>query len=82
VLSSRPVAVRSEPGAVAVDRLRQAVSPGGELSEALVTVRLDAVGPGELEREGRDAGYEPVARRRVPETADHVGSTVVLMAAR
>jgi SAM-dependent methyltransferase len=81
VLSSRPVAVRSEHGGVAVDRLRQAVSPTGELSEVLVTVRLDAVSADELETEGRQAGFEPVARRRVSETPDHVGSTVVLLEA-
>jgi SAM-dependent methyltransferase len=81
VLSSRPVAVRSEPGAVAIDRLRQAVSPGGELSETLVTVRLDAVSADELEAEASEAGYSALERRKVPETADHVGSTVVVMEA-
>ena len=81
VLSSRPVAVRSEPGAVAVDRLRQAVSPAGELAETLVTVRLDALGADELEAEARQAGYRPAGRRRVPETEDHVGSTVVVLEA-
>ena len=32
-----------------------------------------------LEQEGRDAGLNPLPARRVPETADHVGSTVVLL---
>jgi hypothetical protein len=73
------VAVRSEDGAVAVDRLRQAVSPAGELSEAVATVRLASVTPAELEAEGRAAGFEPLPSRRVPETTDHVGSTVVLL---
>jgi SAM-dependent methyltransferase len=81
VFSSRPVAVRSEPEAVAIERLRQAVSPTGELSEMVVTVRLDAVSPDQLESEARGAGYESAGRRRVPETADHVGSTVVLLEA-
>ena len=79
VYSSTPVAVRSEDGAVAVDRLRQAVSPAGELSEAVATVRLESVTPTELEAEGRAAGFEPLPSRRVPETTDHVGSTVVLL---
>jgi SAM-dependent methyltransferase len=79
VLSSQPVAVRSEPGATAVDRLRQAVSPAGQLSEQLVTVRLDTVSADELEREGGGAGFVHVGRRSVPETRDHVGSTVVLL---
>jgi SAM-dependent methyltransferase len=79
VYSSTPVAVRSEDGAVAVDRLRQAVSPAGDLSEAVATVRLETITPLELEAEGRAAGFEPLPSRRVPETSDHVGSTVVLL---
>ena len=81
VLSSTPVAVRAEEGAVAVDRLRQAVSPAGELSEALVTIVLDELSPEELAAEGGAAGYEPLPARHVPETGDHVGSTVVLLEA-
>ena len=54
----------------------------GELSEAVHTVRLEAVAPAELEREGRTAGFEPLPSRRVPETADHVGSTVVVLEAQ
>jgi SAM-dependent methyltransferase len=81
VLSSRPLAVRPEPGVVAVDRLRQLVSPAGELSEELVTVRLDSVSPAELEAEAVAGGLRPAGRRSVPETADHVGSTVVLLSA-
>ena len=81
VLSSTPVAVRSEEDAVAVDRLRQAVSPAGELSETLVTVVLDAVSAEELEAEGAAAGYEARPARRVPETGDHVGSTIVVLEA-
>jgi SAM-dependent methyltransferase len=81
VLSSTPVAVRPEPGAVAVDRVRQAVSPQGELSEARVTIRLENVTPEELEREAEDAGVRPLERRAVPDTPDHVGSTVVVLEA-
>jgi SAM-dependent methyltransferase len=79
VYSSTPVAVRSERGAVAVDRLRQTVSPSGELSEAVATVRLESVTGAELEAEGREAGFEPLPSRSVPETRDHVGSTVVVL---
>jgi SAM-dependent methyltransferase len=81
VLSSQPVAVRPERGGVAVDRLRQLVSPAGELEEELYTVRLDAVSAEELEREAEAAGLAPQGRRPVPSTADHVGSTVVLLGA-
>jgi SAM-dependent methyltransferase len=81
VLSSTPVAVRAEPGVVAIDRLRQAVSPGGELSESVVTIRLESVDADQLEREGAREGFRPLERRGVPETPDHVGSTVVVMEA-
>jgi SAM-dependent methyltransferase len=78
VLSSQPVAVRPERGGVAVERLRQLVSPAGELSEELHTVRLDAVTPAELEQEAARAGLSAAGRRAVAPTSDHVGSTVVL----
>jgi SAM-dependent methyltransferase len=81
VLSSTPVAVRPEPGAVAVERVRQVVSPEGELAESLVTIRLENLDPDVLEREAAEAGFRPVGRRLVPETPDHVGSTVVLLEA-
>jgi hypothetical protein len=82
VYSSTPVAVREDDGAVEVDRLRQAVSPAGDLSEVVETVRLEKVPQDVLEAEGRAAGFEPVPARRVPETPDHVGSTVVVLEAR
>jgi SAM-dependent methyltransferase len=81
VFSSTPVMLRSEPEAVAIDRLRSSVSPAGELTETAVTIRLDRVAPGTLEEEGERAGYRPLPRRHVAETADHVGSTVVLLEA-
>jgi SAM-dependent methyltransferase len=79
VLSSTPLAVRLEAGAVAVDRLRHAVSPEGELSETLVTIRLDEVTADELEREARELGFRSLTRRMVAETPEHVGSTVVCL---
>ena len=81
VLSSTPVAVRPEPGAVAVERVRQVVSPEGELAESVVTIRLENVDPDLLEREAAEAGFRALGRRLVPETPDHVGSTVVLLEA-
>lgn len=79
VLSSSPVAVRDEGDAVEIDRLRQAVSPGGELTEELATIVLDSCAPGTLEGEARAAGLTASGRRDVPPTADYVGSTVVLL---
>jgi SAM-dependent methyltransferase len=81
VFSSLPIAVRSVQGATAIDRVRQAVSPQGELTESMTSVELDAVNPDELEDEAREQGFEPLARREVPPTADYVGSTVVILRA-
>jgi len=82
VLSSQPIAVRSEEHGVAVDRVRQAVSPDGELTEELVTILLDHLTPPELEAEAADRGFEALPPRRVEATADHVGSAVVVLRRR
>ena len=48
------------------------------LDEELAPIALDVVSPDEFEAEARSAGLEPVGRRAIPETADHIGSTVVV----
>jgi SAM-dependent methyltransferase len=78
VFSSLPLDVRPEPGGVAVERLRQVVSPAGQLTEERHTQLLDSVTPDELEREAAAAGLRPEARHEIAATADHVGSTVVV----
>jgi SAM-dependent methyltransferase len=79
VLSSRPLAMRPEPGGVVIERLRQAVSPAGELSEQLNVLHLDELTSAQLEQEAREVGLSPLGRRRVPETRDYLGSTVVMV---
>ncbi len=81
VYSSMPVAVRVEGSATAIDRLRQVVSPSGDLTESMFTIQLDRVGPGELEAEADEAGFTVLPRRSVPPTADYVGSVVVVLEA-
>lgn len=81
LLSSTPVAVRDEGDAVAIDRVRQAVSPAGELTDGLATVTLDSCAPATLEGEGRAAGFTVLDARHVPPTPDYVGSTVVMLEA-
>lgn len=82
IYSSMPVAVRDEDGgATAIDRLRQIVSPGGDLTESMYTIRLDRVSAGELEREARAGGWSVLPRRSVPPTEDYVGSVVVMLEA-
>ena len=78
VFSSQPVMVREEPGQMIVERRRQAVSPKGALEEEIAPIAFDLVSVDEFEAEARDAGLEPEARRWIPETADHIGSMVVV----
>ena len=82
VFSSTPVAVRSEAGRTAIDRVRHAVSPRGELDESMATIVLDALGADELEAEAQEAGFGPLRRRNVPPSGDYVGSVVVLPTVR
>ena len=78
VFSSRPLSVREEGGRVVVERMRQAVSPAGDLSEESALIGLDVIGAGEFEREASAVGLAPVRRLTVPETPDHIGSTVMV----
>jgi SAM-dependent methyltransferase len=78
VYSSLPLDVRPESGGVAVERLRQVVSPEGRLSEERHTQRLEELTPDQLEREASEAGLEPEARHEIASTPDHVGSEVVV----
>jgi SAM-dependent methyltransferase len=81
VYASRPVAVRIDRPSAAIDRLRQAVSPTGQVSEWIFTLEIDLLEPGVLEAEGADCGFEARPRRRIPETSEWVGSTVVILEA-
>jgi SAM-dependent methyltransferase len=81
VYSSMPVAVRAEDRTTAIDRLRQVVSPQGQLTESMFTIELDRVTADELEDEARAAGLGVAARRSVPPTEDYVGSSVVMLEA-
>jgi SAM-dependent methyltransferase len=76
--SSRPVAVRREAGGVAVEWLRQKVSPAGELTEERHTLALDMLSADELEDEAAARGLRPERRLEVAETEAYVGSTVVV----
>jgi SAM-dependent methyltransferase len=80
IYSSLPIEARVGDGEIRVRRLRQTVSPAGELSEELHELSLRELDAATLEDEARGAGLASVGRRTVPPTADHVGSTVVLLA--
>lgn len=81
VFQSQPIAVRQVPGGSEIDRVRQAVSPTGELSESFNTIRLDDLPPEELESDGRAAGFRVLPQRSIPPTGDYVGSAVVMLEA-
>jgi SAM-dependent methyltransferase len=79
VYSSLPLDVRPEPDGVAVERVRQIVSPSGDFSEERHTQLLASLSPEELEREAAAAGLRAEARHEIAATHDHVGSTVVVL---
>lgn len=79
VYSSLPIETAVDGDAIRVRRLRQTVSPVGELGEELDEVVLRALDAGALENEARSAGLSPAGRRAIAPTEDHVGSTVVLL---
>jgi SAM-dependent methyltransferase len=82
VYSSTPVAVREEADATAIDRLREAVSPSGDLAESMATIRLDRARPEQLEAEAvAVGGWQVLERRHVSATTDYVGSVVVMLEA-
>lgn len=79
VYSSLPIDVQVASGAIRMRRLRQTVSPSGELAEELHEVELRGLDASTLEDEASEIGLIPAGRREVPPTADHVGSSVVLL---
>jgi SAM-dependent methyltransferase len=79
IYSSLPLESRLDDGAIVVRRLRQTVSPRGELSEELDEVRLESLDAAAVERDAREVGLRPAGRREIPATAHHVGSTAVLL---
>jgi SAM-dependent methyltransferase len=79
VYSSLPVDAQVDSGSIRVRRLRQTVSPTGELEEELYEVGLRGLDAETLEAEASSAGLRSAGRRAIPSTGDHVGSTAVLL---
>lgn len=79
VYSSLPLDVHRSGEAIVVRRLRQTVSPAGELRDAEDRIELQMLSADRLEAEAGDAGLRPRGRRQIPETDAHVGSTVVIL---
>jgi SAM-dependent methyltransferase len=79
VYSSLPVVAAPAGEQIVLRRLRQTVSPAGELSEEEDEIQLQALSAEVLEVEARHAGFAPRGRRWIPPTEAHVGSKVVLL---
>jgi SAM-dependent methyltransferase len=79
VYSSLPLETVVEGEEIAIRRLRQTVSPAGDLSEERNEVRIQALSAARLEREALGTGLVSLGRRQIPATDLHVGSTVVLL---
>ena len=80
--SSLPLDAGLDSGAIVVRRLRQIVSPAGELTDEVDEIPLRLLAAETLEAEAREAGLRPVGRREIPPTDTHVGSAVLLLEAR
>jgi SAM-dependent methyltransferase len=81
VFSSMPVRLILEDDATVIERLRQTVSPSGELTESAGVIRLDDVPPELLEAEAEPLGFRVLPRRQIAETDRYVGSSVVMLEA-
>jgi len=79
--ASRPVAVRPDGDGVAIVRVRETVDRDGRRDAAEDVIRLDRLDPATLEAEGAAAGFAVQARRRIAQTPEYVGSTVVVLRA-
>ena len=77
---SQPTAIANEGSHARIDRVRRLIAPdGATVSGDLDTTRLAVLDEETLEAEAAAAGFEPLERREIPETLDHVASEVVLL---
>jgi SAM-dependent methyltransferase len=81
IYSSLPLDVRHANGTISIERLRQAVAPGGKLTEEVDITELDPLPPAALEDEAHEVGLRVRPRREVPSTDWHVGSIVCVLEA-
>jgi SAM-dependent methyltransferase len=79
VYSSLAVEAAVGPDEIVIHRLRQTVSPAGELDEEPNRVRIETFSAAQLEEEAARVGLAPVERHRIGPTDIHVGSTVVVL---
>jgi SAM-dependent methyltransferase len=81
VYSSLPIEIVADAGRLELRRLRQAVTPGGKLSESEHRESLWILEAAELEAEGEAAGLRAADRIAVPAVDGYVGSVIVVLEA-
>ena len=79
VYSSLAVEAAVGPGEIVIHRIRQTVSPAGELAEEPNQVRIATFPASQFEEEAALAGLRAVERRAIPATDIHVGSLAVVL---
>jgi SAM-dependent methyltransferase len=82
VYSSLAIEAAVGPGEIVIRRLRQTVSPAGELSEEPNEIRIATFAAELLEAEAAAHGLAPAGRHVIPPTDLHVGSLVVVLERR
>ena len=81
VYCSQPTAVRRDGDKCVLERRRETVGRTGERQVEGDTIVLDLVSTSTLEREGVRAGLRRLGVVEIAATADHVGSSVVMLGA-
>ncbi|HVX34284.1 MAG TPA: class I SAM-dependent methyltransferase [Solirubrobacterales bacterium] len=79
VYSSLPLTATVGPQHIVVRRLRQKVSPAGELTDLPDQVTICTLTADALEAEAAEVGLVAIERLYIEPTPDHVGSTVVVL---
>jgi len=79
VYASRPVAVRDLGDRAAIERIREVVGRDGTREVSDDVIELDRLEPEDLEDEAVPFGLRAEPPRRIPQTLEYVGSTVVML---
>jgi SAM-dependent methyltransferase len=79
VYASRPVAVRDLGDRAEIQRVREVVGRDGTRTVSDDVIELDRLDAEELEDEAEAFGLRTQARRRIAQTLEYVGSTVVMV---
>ncbi len=79
VYSSLPTELRFSEGRIVISRLRQVVTPDGDLTDERSELALATLDAEQLAGEALEAGLRAAGHREIAPTDAHVGSTVVLL---